>query len=54
MCDESKNQGNVPRNKESPSYLETRKQEKFQIQHAHTERLKKSAVIYMQNIINQN
>ena len=34
--------------------METRKQEKFQVQHAHTERLKKSSVIYMQNILNQN
>ena len=34
--------------------METRKQEKYKVDHANTERLKKSAIIYMQNLLNQN
>ena len=34
--------------------METRRPEKYQVQHANTERLKKSAVIYMQNLLNEN
>ena len=33
--------------------METRKSEKYEVQHANTERLKKSAVIYMQNLLNE-
>ena len=33
--------------------METRKSEKYKVQHANTERLKKSAVIYMQNLLNE-
>ena len=32
----------------------TRNTEKFKGQHANTERLKKSSVIYMQNLLNEN
>ena len=31
--------------------INTRNVEKFKVQHAHTERLKNSAIIYMQNIL---
>ena len=34
--------------------METRKPEKYQVQDANAERLNKSAVIYMQNLINEN
>ena len=34
--------------------METRKQEKYKVEHANTERLRKSAIIYMQNLLNQN
>ena len=34
--------------------MKTRKTEKFKVQHANTERLKKSSVIYMQNLLNEN
>ena len=48
-----KTKGMFPETKKAHP-METRKQERFHIQHAHTERLKKSSVIYMQNIPNQN
>ena len=32
----------------------TRKQEKFQVDHANTERFRNSPIIYMQNILNEN
>ena len=34
--------------------MQTRKHEKYLVQHANTERLKKSAIIYMQNLLNEN
>ena len=34
--------------------METRKPEKYQVQHANTQRLNKSAVIYMQRLLNEN
>ena len=34
--------------------INTRNVGKFKVQHAHTERLKKSAIIYMQNILNED
>ena len=34
--------------------LNTRNVEKFKVQHAHTDRLKKSAIIHMQNILNED
>ena len=34
--------------------MNTRNVEKYKVQHAHTERLKKSAIIYMQNILNED
>ena len=34
--------------------METRKDEKFKVQFANTERLKNSAIIYMQNLLNEN
>ena len=34
--------------------METRKDEKYKVQFANTERLKNSAVIYMQNLLNEN
>ena len=34
--------------------MKTRKQEKYQVQHAQTKRLKDSALIYMQNLLNQH
>ena len=48
-----KTEGMFPETKKA-HHMETRKQNKIQVQHAHTERLKKSAVIYMQIILNQN
>ena len=33
--------------------METRKGEKFQVQKANTDRLKKCAIIYMQNLLNE-
>ena len=33
--------------------MKTRKQEKYQVQHANTKRFKESALIYMQNLLNQ-
>ena len=34
--------------------MKKRTENKFKVQHANTERLKKSAIIYMQNLLNQN
>ena len=34
--------------------MKTRKQEKYQVQHAQTKRLKDSALIHMQNVLNQH
>ena len=34
--------------------MNTRNVEKYKVQHAYTERLKKSAIIYMQNILNED
>ena len=34
--------------------METRNPERFNVQHAHTERLKKSSIIYMQNLLNED
>ena len=34
--------------------IKKRTENKFKVQHANTERLKKSAIIYMQNLLNQN
>ena len=34
--------------------IETRNQEKFSVQHAYTDRLKNSAIIYMHNLLNQH
>ena len=34
--------------------METRTNAKFKVQHAKTSRLKNSAVIYMQNLLNEN
>ena len=34
--------------------IKIRKSEKYKVQHAHTDRLKFSSVIYMQNLLNQN
>ena len=34
--------------------IETRNQEKFSVQHAYTDRLKNSGIIYMQNLLNQH
>jgi hypothetical protein len=42
-----------PENKKMHT-METRNPEKFQVNHANTERLKKSAIIYMQNLLNEN
>ena len=42
-----------PENKKEHK-METRKPEKYLVQHANTERLKKSAIIYMQNLLNEN
>ena len=33
--------------------MEIRQSEKYQVQHANTERLKKSSVIYMQKLLNE-
>ena len=38
--------------KEHP--METRKMEKYEVQHANTTRLKNSSIIYMQNLLNQH
>ena len=34
--------------------METRTFEKFKVQHAHTERFKKSSIIYMQHLLNES
>ena len=34
--------------------MKTRKIEKYEVQHANTERLRNSAIIYMQNLLNKN
>ena len=34
--------------------METRKQEVYQVEHANTERYKNSAIIYMQNLLNEH
>ena len=34
--------------------LKTRNENKYQVTHAHTERLKKSPIITMQNLLNEN
>ena len=34
--------------------MNTRNKEKYLVQYANTERLKKSAIVYMQNLLNQN
>ena len=34
--------------------MDTRNTEKYLVQNAHTERLKKSSIIYMQNLLNRN
>ena len=34
--------------------METRETEKFKVQHALTDRLKDSSVIFMQNLLNKN
>ena len=34
--------------------METRNSEKYMVQHAHTERLRKSSIIYMQSLLNRN
>ena len=34
--------------------METRNTEKYHVYHAHTERLKKSAIIYMQKLLNEH
>ena len=34
--------------------INTRNTEKYQVQHANTERLKTSSIIYMQNLLNQH
>jgi hypothetical protein len=39
--------------KADPS-IATRNPEKYLVQHANTERLRKSAIIYMQNLLNEN
>ena len=40
-----------PENKKTHQ-METRDPEKYEVQHAHNERLKNSAIIYMQNLLN--
>ena len=34
--------------------INTRNREKYEVQHANTERLKMSSIIYMQNLLNQH
>ena len=34
--------------------METRKQEIYKVEHANTERYRKSAIIYMQNLLNEH
>ena len=49
----SKTKHMFPENKKIHD-METRNPEKFKVQHAHTERLKKSSIIYMQNLLNED
>ena len=37
-----------------PHEMSTRHGEKFKVQHAHTDRLKNSPIIYMQKLLNEN
>ena len=39
--------------KEKHHNMDTRKNEKYKVQYANTERLKKFAIIYMQNLLNE-
>ena len=34
--------------------MQTRNAEMFEVQHANTERLRKSSIIYMQHLLNEN
>ena len=34
--------------------METRKEEKYKVEFAHTDRMKDSPIIYMQKLLNQN
>ena len=43
---------NFPENSKN-HVMKTRKQEKYQVQYANTKRFKESALIYMQNLLNQ-
>ena len=38
---------------EKTHQMDTRKMEKFKVQHAHTDRLKIFALIHMQNLLNE-
>ena len=38
---------------EKTHQMDTRKMEKFKVQHAHTDRLKNFALIHMQNLLNE-
>ena len=42
-----------PKNEKNHS-METRQPEVFKVQHANTERLRKSSIIYMQHLLNEN
>ena len=42
-----------PKN-ENHTQMNTRFKEKFKVEHANTERLKNSSIIYMQNLLNKH
>ena len=52
-CKNPKTSDMFPRNYKNHK-METRSPEEFQVQHANTERLLKSSIIYMQNLMNDN
>ena len=52
-CKNPKTSDMFPRNQKQHN-METRNPEDFQVQHANTERLLKSSIIYMQNLMNDN
>ena len=50
-CKNPKTSSMLPKNKKIHN-MDTRKSEVYKVQHANTERLQKSSIIYMQNLLN--
>ena len=52
-CKNPKTSDMFPRNSRKHN-MDTRKPEEFKVQHANTDRLLKSSIIYMQNLLNDD